>query len=154
MIAQHAQVSMKQHPTPLPLPPAPTADGLPHVHVVNSDPDFLEMIAELLSDSRVRVTLEQMRPNVAVTADNLRSARPDLLLLDVVPFRNDADLLLGQLEADEEMRGLPVLLASTTPGFAERVAERHAEVVRDIVAKPFEVDDLLDRLGRLLNAPV
>ena len=67
--------------------------------------------AELLADARVRVTLEQLRPNVAVTADNLRSARPDLLLLDVVPFRNDADLLLDHLEADEDMRGLPVLLA-------------------------------------------
>jgi DNA-binding response OmpR family regulator len=121
---------------------------------VNSDPDFLEMIAELLADARVRVTLEQLRPNVAVTADNLRSSRPDLLVLDVVPFRNDADLLLDHLEADENMQGLPVLLASTTIGFAEQVAERHADLVRDILAKPFEVDDLLDRLGRLLNERV
>ncbi len=143
-----------KRPTQLPLPPAPVAGDLPHVYVVNSDADFLEMIAELLSDSRVRVTLEQMRPNVAVTVQNLRSARPDLLLLDVVPFHDDADVLLDALESSDDVHGMPVLLASTTPGFAEKVAARHGEFVRDILAKPFELDAFFELLSRLLREPI
>ena len=147
---------MKQHPTPLPLPPAASSatDDVPHVYVVNSEEDFLEMIGELLSDSRVRVTLEQMRPNVAVTVDNLRSARPDLLLLDAVPYRNDADLLLDSLQADKDLSGLPVLLASTLPGFAEQVAARHDDFVREILPKPFDIDDFIGMLSRLLGKAI
>ena len=145
---------MNQNPTPLPLPPAPVADDAPHVYVINSDAEFLEMIAVLLEDTRARFTLEQMRPNVAVTVDNLRSARPDLLLLDVVPYREDADLLLDYLEEVEELSALPVLLASTAPGVAARVAERHGAFVRDILAKPFEIDAFYDLLSRLLREPI
>ena len=139
---------------PLPLPPVPAADEKPHVYVINSDPAFLEMIADLLADVRVHVTLEQLRPNVAVTVANLRSARPDLLILDVVPFREDADLLLSQLEAEDDLMGLPVLLASTTPGFAEQVAQTHADFVRDILVKPFDLDSFYALLRRLLQAPL
>jgi DNA-binding response OmpR family regulator len=139
---------------PLPLPPAPAGDEKPHVYVINSDPAFLEMIADLLADVRVHVTLEQLRPNVAVTVANLRSARPDLLILDVVPFREDADLLLSQLEAEDDLMGLPVLLASTTPGFAEQIAQSHADLVRDILVKPFDLDSFYALLRRLLQSPL
>lgn len=145
---------MKKHSAPLPLPPAPVAEQEPHVYVVNSDSDFLEMIAELLADKRVRVTLEQMRPNVAITLENLRLAQPNLLLLDVVPFRSDAELLLESMETEETLRGVPVLLASTTTGFAEQVASRHGVLVRDIMPKPFDIDLFYNLLSRLLHEPI
>src|SRR5579884_1691041 len=100
----------------LPLPPVPTDDDRPRIYIINSDEAFLEMMADLLTDTRAQVTLEQMRPNVAVTLDNLRSARPDLLILDVVPVRTDAATLLDAIEDDDDLRELPVMLASTSPG--------------------------------------
>src|SRR6266849_3554031 len=57
--------------TPPILPPAPSPDGRPHVYVMNSDSDFLALIRALLEDARVQVTLEQLRPNVEVSLDNL-----------------------------------------------------------------------------------
>lgn len=143
-------MSIERASRPLPLPPTAEVDGQPHIYVINSDPSFLEMIGELLADTRVRVTLEQMRPNMLVTVDNLRSAQPDLLILDVVPFRGDAEQLLDLLRDDEELNELPVLLASTSAGSAERLAERFDDLVRDVLPKPFNLDDFFARLERLL----
>jgi DNA-binding response OmpR family regulator len=134
----------------LPLPPTPAPDGKPHVYVINSDPTFLEMIADLLADTRAHVTLEAMRPNIEVTLDNLRSARPDLLLLDVVPFRNDAEPLLERMEADDELRHVPVMVASTSPKAAEAAANAHAALVRDILPKPFDLGDFYAKLEGLV----
>lgn len=143
-------MSIQPASRPLPLPPSPEPDGPPHVYVINSDPSFLEMIGELLADTRVRVTLEQLRPNVLVTVDNLRSAQPDLLILDVVPYRGDAEQLLDELRDDDDLNELPVLLACTSAGIAERLAERFPDLVRDVLPKPFDLDEFFTRLERLL----
>lgn len=140
---------MSDHDKPLPLPPRP-ADDRPHIYVINSDPDFLELIADLLTDTRAQVTLEQQRPNVAVTLQNLRSARPDLLILDVVPYRSDAQVLLEAMAADAELSHLPVLTASTSSGATEQLANAYPNLVRDTLPKPFNVDDLLTLVSKLV----
>ncbi len=136
---------------PLPLPPTPGPDDRPNVYVINSDPAFLEMIADLLADVRVRVHLEELRPNIEVTLDNLRSARPDLLILDLVPYQADGVTLLERIASDGDLHTLPVMIACTTPSLAERVANEHASIVRDVLPKPFDLDDFYVRLGRLLE---
>ena len=140
---------------PLPqLPPLPAPEGTPHIYVINSDEAFLEMIADLLDDVRAHVTLEQMRPNPAVTVSNLRSARPDLLILDVVPGRNEPEMLLDMLAEEDDLDRLPVLLASTSAGLAERLASEHDNLVRDVLAKPFNLDDFYARLNKLIGVTV
>jgi DNA-binding response OmpR family regulator len=133
----------------LPLPPTPAPPGVPHIYVINSDEEFLETIGDLLSDARVRVTLEQMRPNIEVTVANLRSAQPDLLILDVVPHRADAQLLLDRMRADPELGQIPVLAASTNSDLAERVAASYAPLVCAVLPKPFEVEEFFATLRHL-----
>lgn len=136
--------------SPLPLPPTPGTGDRPFVYVINSDPAFLEMIADLLSDVRVRVQLEELRPNLEVTLDNLRSAHPDLVILDLVPVQHDGMLLLERIAEDDELRKLIVMVASTSPGLAERAAEAHASVVRDVLPKPFDLDEFYVKVDRLI----
>lgn len=135
----------------LPLPPTPGPGDRPNVYVINSDPAFLEMIGDLLSDVRVSIQLEALRPNIEVTLDNLRSARPDLLILDLVPYQSDGMLLLERVASDAELSAIPVMIACTNPGLAERAANAHANVVRDVLPKPFDLDDFYARLSRLLD---
>ncbi len=137
----------------LPLPPTPT-DDIPHLYVINSNEAFLELIRDVLTDTRLHVTLEQLRPNVEVTLGNLRSAKPDLVLLDFIPFRPDAIQILSALASSEDMRELPVMLVSTTPSQAEQVAAQYPQLVRDILPKPFELDDLFAKLQRLMGITV
>jgi response regulator RpfG family c-di-GMP phosphodiesterase len=105
----------------LPLPPTPTGH-IPHLYVINSNEEFLELMRDVLTDARLRVALEQLRPNVEVTLGNLRSAKPDLVLLDFIPFQDSAIQLLSALASSEDLRELPVMLVSTNPTQAEQVA--------------------------------
>jgi DNA-binding NtrC family response regulator len=132
------------------LPPAPGPDGRPHIYVINSDPDFLNLIRMLLEDARVHVTVEQLRPNVEVSLDNLRSARPDLLILDVIPYRHEAAVLLEHMERDDDLKRLPVLVASTTASIAEQLADAHPDIVRDVLPKPFDLDAFYATLSTLV----
>lgn len=141
---------MSRHTDSPALPPSPESSDLPYIYVVNSDADFLDMIGSLLEDVRVRVHLEEIRPNVAVTVDNLRSARPDLLILDVIPYQNDAGLLLERIAADDELRNLPIMLASTSTGVAEELANAYGNQVFDVLPKPFDLDDFYTKLSRVL----
>lgn len=141
---------MSRHPNSPALPPSPGPNDLPNIYVVNSDSDFLEMIGSLLDDVRVHVHLEEMRPNVAVTLDNLRAAKPDLLILDVIPYLDDARLLLERIAADDQLAHLPIMLASTSAGVAEKLADAYANQVCDVLSKPFDLDDFYVKLSRIL----
>ncbi|MGH2514033.1 MAG: response regulator [Ktedonobacterales bacterium] len=132
------------------LPPSSGSSDLPNIYVVNSDPDFLEMIGSLLEDVRVRIHLEQMRPNIAVTVDNLRSAKPDLLILDVIPYQQDARQLMERIAADGELRHLPIMLASTSAGVAEELANAFGDQVLEVLPKPFDLDDFYLKVSRIL----
>lgn len=136
--------------TALPLPPFRPNDGRPLVYVINSNEEFLEIIAELLSDSRAEVVLEQMRPNIEVSLDNLRSAHPDLLILDIIAHQKDGPILLARIAEDEELHNLPVMLASTNLRIAEELANTYPNVVRDILPKPFDLEDFFAKLNHLV----
>jgi DNA-binding response OmpR family regulator len=141
---------MASNDDPVPLPPTP-AEALPHLYVINSEEAFLDLIQDALRDIRLRVTLEQLRPNVEVTLGNLRSAQPDLVLLDYVPFREEAAHLLLALASTADLKELPVMLASTSPDLASQLADRYPQLVREVLPKPFAVADLYARLGRLVG---
>ncbi len=139
---------MSNRNTPLPWPPLAQRNGLPLIYVINSDAEFLEMVADLLADSQVTTALEQLRPDISTTLANLRTARPSLLLLDVIPFRPDAEKLLAAMEADPDLRRVPTIVASTSARVAERAAAAHPQLVRDILPKPFGLDEFYETLGR------
>jgi CheY-like chemotaxis protein len=137
--------------TPLPLPPTPAPDDKQLLYVLNSNPEFLDLIRDILSDAQLRVVVEQLRPNPQVTLDNFRSARPDLILLDLVPFQSDAATLLEALSEAADLQALPVLLASTNARAAEALASRFAQHVVEVLPKPFELDKFYGLLTKHLG---
>jgi CheY-like chemotaxis protein len=135
----------------LPLPPSPVVSDVPHLYVINSDEGFLDLIRDILADERIHVTVEQMRPNVEVTLGNLRAAQPDLVLIDVVPYQQDAARLLEALAAAIDLQELPVMLASTRPQAAEALAQQYPQLVREVLGKPFEIADFFVKLRHLIG---
>lgn len=125
--------------------------GRPVVYVVNSDPAFLEMIGELLADARVQVQLDQLSYHIEHTLDQLREIRPALLILDIVPGRDEPVQLLDQIQQSADLQSLPIMLASTSPGLAESAANMHPHLVRDVLPKPFDLEVFYTKLAKLVS---
>ncbi len=116
--------------------------------VVDDDTAILDLLRLLLESEGYAVTtaasLDQARAAIAV-------GRPDLVLCDVrlpdaAPFA-----LLDQLATDPATDTLPVLVCSGAAREIEQVTERLAQAHRAVVLKPFDIDDLLGTVARLLS---
>jgi len=130
------------------------ADGglaMARVTVVNDNPDFLELVHDILEDDRFDATTIDGDRGDALEA--IRASRPDILMIDL---RMGSDELHGwdiaqQVRHEPEFDGLPVLVCSADLMALERL-EGDLEVMRHVgtLVKPFGVDELTAALDRLL----
>jgi len=82
-----------------------------------------------------------------------RSAHPDLILLDIEMPGIDGWEALRLLRLDEATASIPVAMYTILYDLREKVrALKYG--AQEYVAKPFEVDDLLRRVRRLLDGGV
>ncbi len=80
--------------------------------------------------------------------DAVRTARPDLILLDATLPKLDGWAVLARLRNQRDAP--PVVIISAHPGAEARALSSGAAAA---VRKPFDVDDLLDTIERLLTEP-
>ena len=121
------------------------------VTVVNDNPEFLDLVHDILEDDRYdTITIDGDRPDAL---DAIRASRPDLLMIDL---RMGSEGLHGweiaqQVRADPAFDGLPVLICSAdVPALhaLEDDLEGDSHVGR--LVKPFSIDDLTAAVDNLL----
>ena len=116
------------------------------VLVVDDNADMRTYLRELLSPHYL----------VAVAGDGsqalqeVQTARPDLILSDIMMPKVDGLALLKVLRADERLRELPVILLSARAGEEARV-EGLSAGADDYLVKPFSAQELLARVGALIE---
>ena len=121
------------------------------VTVVNDNPDFLELVREILDGERYdTTTIDGDQPEAL---DRIRASRPDVLMIDL---RMGTDGMHGwdiaqQVRADADLKRTPILVCS-----ADIVALRElsADLADDhevaTLEKPFTIDHLTDSIEGLL----
>ena len=77
--------------------------------------------------------------------DMLVSAKPDIMLLDVIMPGMNGFEVLQKLRAVSQ---LPVIVFSARPENAHKAIELGAN---DFLSKPFDVDDLVEKIQKLLD---
>jgi len=120
---------------------------MPRVLVVDDQEDILQTTALVLTKGGYE----------AITAadgfEALETARreiPDLILLDVEMPRMDGWETLRLLRLDSATSGIPVAMFTILFDLREKVrALKYG--AQDYITKPFSMDDLLSRVGRLLT---
>ena len=77
-----------------------------------------------------------------------RSEKPDAVLLDVAMPELTGKDVLRALKRDRSTRRIPVVVTSAFPG---ALAPGEVELLEAVLAKPLQVNDLLEQLQRLLG---
>ncbi len=112
----------------------------PVITVIDADPVFLELLAEVLSGWGFEPLLHS-RSDQAF--DMIVEARPDVVLLDWGPLhRRAGEMVLGLLHVDPTTRNIPVIVMTTNPKLLEEKAPVLVDTRCSILPKPFNLDDL------------
>ena len=117
------------------------------VLVAEDEPDIADALRQALTE-RLDVATDVVA-NGALVMDAVTACRPDLLILDVaLPGLNGLDVF-DLLRSDPRLVGVPVLFLTGLPERAETASA--ATGVHEVLAKPFDVNDLIVRAARLME---
>lgn len=112
------------------------------VLVVDDDVLLRSSVAAVLTDEGYEVELAG--DGVDALA-KIQARRPDVILLDVLMPRMNGKALLETLHSSAETAGIPVLVMTALHGF-----DSHRTIAlgaTDLVEKPFDVDELLNKVA-------
>ena len=115
--------------------------------VVDDQDDIRELTSTVLAGAGYDVVAVSSG-NMAL--DRLAAANFDLVLLDVNMPGMDGWETLRLIRADEELLDVPVVMFTIKGEFHDQVHEMQ-EGATGYITKPFEIDDLLSRLDRVLT---
>jgi DNA-binding response OmpR family regulator len=113
------------------------------VLIVDDEPAILRVLGIKLKISGYEVV---MAHGGREALDLIESTLPDIVLLDVVMPGMDGFEVLGKLRMSSY---LPVIALSARPENARVAIELGAD---DFLAKPFDIDDMVRRISRLLDS--
>ena len=124
----------------------------PRITVVNDNPEFLELVHDILEGDRYdATTIDGDRPDALA---RIRESRPDLLIIDL---RLGTQGLNGwriaqKVRAEEEFDGLPVLVCSADVLALKEIEEDLArERQVESLSKPFSIGQLTEAVDRLIS---
>src|SRR6476660_9583145 len=122
--------------------------GKRKVLLVDDDPDLVEMMSKVLEDDgrfEVRIAGNGFDAGMMV-----KEYRPDLIVLDVMlPDINGKEVCL-RVRADQTLEDVRIICIS---GMIEddKIQELRDAGANDFVKKPFDVENLVDRICQLLD---
>ena len=126
-----------------------TADGRPHLLVMNDAQEILDLLRDLLEDEGYRVSTAR----IVLDRERVKELAPDLVVLDV-PFEKQEPgwHFLSVTRLDPHLRRVPIVLctAATKP---VREMEGHLATQNvGVVPKPFDIDQLVREVEARLAA--
>jgi DNA-binding response OmpR family regulator len=116
-----------------------------NILVIEDNHAILDVITLILQSEAYKVSGLSKSANFM---DHINAFNPDLLILDIMLPDADGRVLLQELRLNERTRHIPVLMISAR---YTRENLQNVEFKPDaFVAKPFDIDDLLDQIEGLL----
>jgi two-component system response regulator VicR len=116
---------------------------------VEDEPEMIDLIQLILN----RKGFEVIGANGGAEGlATIRSVKPDLVLLDLMMPEMDGWQVYQQLKADEETADIPVIVVTAKAQNIDKVLGLHIAKVDDYIPKPFSLQELVDRVEKVLNA--
>ena len=121
-----------------------------HIFAVNSSPDFLLIIRELLEEEGYTVTTSDFEANVFT---RIVMRQPDAHMIDVAVGEPAGWDLLRRLHTEPTTTDTPVLVTSTSPALLEQARAEVAEygTNHSFLTKPMDLDELLRTVREMIG---
>lgn len=125
------------------------AEGeLRKVVCVEDEPEMIDLIQLILN----RKGFEVIGANGGVKGlETIRKVKPDLVLLDLMMPEMDGWQVYQQLKADESTQDIPVIVVTAKAQNIDKVLGLHIAKVDDYISKPFSLQELVDRVDKVLK---
>jgi DNA-binding response OmpR family regulator len=118
------------------------------VLVVDDQQEIVELTASILRSDGLRVDTAY---SGSAGLDLVFRERYDLVLLDINMPRMDGWETLRLIRADDDLQTLPVVMFSIKGEVRDKVHAMQMGAT-DYITKPFQVDDLVQRVRRVLDS--
>jgi twitching motility two-component system response regulator PilH len=120
-----------------------------HVFVINSAPEFLNLMRKLFQSERYNVTTTNFVPN---SFGQIAGLQPDVLIIDLAQGKQAGWDLLERLHREAATAGIPVLVVSIDD---ELIARARRQVDRyggnAYLLKPFSLAGILAAIEALIG---
>ncbi|MGH2582616.1 MAG: response regulator transcription factor [Anaerolineales bacterium] len=115
---------------------------------VEDEPEMIDLIRLILG----RKGFEVIGANGGAEGlATIRNEKPDLVLLDLMMPEIDGWQVYQQLKADEVTKDIPVIVVTAKAQNIDKVLGLHIAKVDDYIAKPFSLQELIDRVDAVLK---
>lgn len=115
------------------------------IYILEDNDDIRELIAYLLTEENYEV---RGYPTVRSFEKEMQSARPDLIILDVMLTDGNGLMVCDQLKTNSRTNNIPVLMMSAHASGNDIRQKCKAE---GFISKPFDIDDLVKRVDYYLH---
>ena len=118
---------------------------MPDILVVEDDDAIRTLVAEVLEDDGYRV---REATNGAEALERLREERPDLIVLDLMMPVMDGWTFVNECRRLRWCGEVPIVVTSASHDLPRTAEQLRSLGVRNCLAKPFELDGLLELVER------
>jgi len=113
--------------------------------LVDDEPDFLSVIRMRLSNEGYNVICAAHGKDAL---DKIRIRRPDIIISDVMMPVMDGVDFFQEIKSDPETKDIPFVVITVKDKLQESFK---AVGIDDFIAKPFEMDELLGKIRKVLR---
>ncbi|RZJ20136.1 MAG: response regulator transcription factor [Acinetobacter sp.] len=115
------------------------------IYVVEDNDDIRELVEYLLETEGYKVS---GFPNATTFKEEIKNTTPDAVVLDIMLPDGNGIEICNNLKSTAATEKIPVLLMSANTNVSMINSESKAD---DFIGKPFDIDDLVGRVRKLLN---
>jgi len=118
------------------------------IMVVDDERDIRNLLRQVLEHAGYQV---QTAGNGREALEMLEQTRPDLVLLDIMMPEVDGWEVCRNIKTRQKTKDIPVILITVRSQPLDKVVGTEVVGADDYITKPFDLDDLLARVARLVK---